>query len=244
MKLFFDIGNTNIKILFHLQNQEFIVSYNTKNNYSVDSFYQMLPTEIKNNKISKVVICSVVPQVEDVVAGLSKKYWNVQPQLIKYPIKTGIKIKANNPQAVGADLIALAVFANNKSNKSIVVNMGTATTIIVVENQTLDGVIIAPGLMTSYESLISNASKIPSIELLKDIKELNVGHSTQEAVSIGVLKGHAEMIRGLVNRVKSSHKLFLSGGHSKKVKDLLSEFEFIKEATLKGIQIIEELNEK
>jgi len=237
MKLFIDIGNSFIKVGY----KDKIFRYPTNMNYSADSFQQQLPLEIKEAKLKRVIISSVVPSLTNIIKQMSKKSWNIDALVIEYPIKTGIKLIANNPKDVGSDLVCAAVYAASKKQESIVVNMGTATTISYIKDNILKGTIICPGLQTSYKALTSNASKLNDIPL--KIYNDNIGKSTEESISIGVLKGHVEMIKGLVQNINDTNAtIFLSGGNSLLVKDLLPEYIFINEITIEGMKVIEKLN--
>lgn len=243
MKLYFDIGNTNIKIHYSLNGKDKYFNYETKSDYSADSFWNLLPEELKSSRPTSAFICSVVPSKESTIVELVEKYFRLNPVILQYPLKTGVKIKAAEPKNVGADLVALAAFASSKAKEAIMVNMGTATTIIYVKDSTLEGAIISTGLGLSLNALISNAAKLNDIKL-EVTNEMTIGRNTNEAISIGILKGHVKMIEGLVEDISKDIPVFISGGHSKKVTHLLpGEFTHVNEATIEGMKIIEKLNE-
>ena len=243
MRLYFDIGNTNIKLNFKVNGEEFLVAYKTTENYTVDSFYTYLPQEVKDAKIRSVSVVSVVPSKLELIKGLSKKYWQIDPMVLSFPLKTGINIKALDPKKVGADLVSLSAFVASKTKNGIIVNMGTATTITHIKDNELKGVIILPGLKTSLNALLKNAAKLSEIDLYLP-KNKNVGNTTDEAISIGLIKGHALMIKGLIKDIDKDAQIFLSGGNSRMLKDYLFEYQYIKEATLEGLKVVEALNEK
>ncbi len=236
MIIYIDIGNTNIKMNF----DDKYISFPTKVDYTVDSIFEKLPTELKNDKIEKVVLSSVVPSKQLLIEGLSKKYWNVTPIKIAYPIKTGITIKTDNPKEVGSDIVCLAAFAGTKSEESIIVNMGTATTISYVVKNELVGVVIVPGFVTSMESLVKNSAKISETDLY--LPKNNYGKNTAESISVGMIKGNVHMIKGLVEDISKTADVYISGGNSKSVAKYLPEYNHIKEATIEGMKIIMERN--
>ena len=242
MELFIDIGNTNIKVHYKLKEKEYYLNFPTKEKYTPDTFFNLLPRELQQAKISQAYICSVVPIQSNVIEGMIKRIWKIVPKLIQYPIKTGIKINTDNPKNVGADLVAMAAYVANNKSEAIVVNMGTATTIIYVKNSSLEGAIIMPGIEVSYESLISNASKLNDIKLKVNNKN-RIGKNTDEAISLGVLEGHSEAIKGLVKKINKDCHVYLSGGNSKKIKELLPKYEYIKEITIQGMKVIRSLND-
>ena len=160
MNIYFDIGNTNVKINFKLNNEEKHVILKTSKDITEEEYYSQLPSELKDKNIKNVYVCSVVPPCFEIINSMIKKYWKVNPTVISNETNTSLKLDVDNPSKVGADLIALAAFTNSKTNKGIIVNAGTATTVIVVENGSMKGVNIAPGLQLSLDALISGASKL------------------------------------------------------------------------------------
>ncbi|CAM9114299.1 type III pantothenate kinase [Mycoplasma marinum] len=240
MKLYFDIGNTNIKLNFREKEEEKYFSFKTKDeNITIDSFFNMLPENIIQNNVEKVFITSVVPRLTSLMTRMVKKYFQIEPKILAFPIKTGLKINATDPKTIGADLIALSVFAASKSNNSIIINLGTSTTITHIENKDVKGFIIAPGIQGSFESLIDNAAKLPEINLNPIDKVL--GNNTSECLSIGVLKGHSHMLKGFIREIDRNADIFISGGHSYLVEKYIPGI-FIEEATIKGMKVLEELN--
>ncbi|NQZ28971.1 MAG: type III pantothenate kinase [Mycoplasmatales bacterium] len=241
MKLYFDIGNTSIKMNFKLNRKEFYVSFKTKNNFSPDSLFSFLPEEVKKAKVENAWISSVVPTQLATVEEMIIKYFGIKPKIISFPIKTGIKFKATNPKTIGSDIIALSTYIASKSNNAIIINLGTATTITHVKNKTMMGTIFAPGIMVGIESLVANASKLHEINL-KLVDKL-IGNNTEECLSIGILKGHIHMIRGFIKEIDSDADVFISGGNSKFIKNKIAAT-YIKEATIEGMKVIEKFNEK
>ncbi len=242
MTLYFDIGNSSIKVNFKTEGKQFYVSYSSRVEYSVDQFYQMLPTKIKDLKIDKVVIISVVPKQEAILRGMVKKYWQIIPLRITYPIKTSIKIKANDPKSVGNDLVALAVLGASKGDNVIILNLGTATTLTHVKDNVFQGAVIVPGLHTSLNALFNKASGLSEFDLTLP-KNKKIGNSTNEAISIGVISGTIHMLKGLINDIDPEAKIIITGGNARKMKMYVPEYEFIKEGTIEGAKLIEAMNE-
>ncbi|TCG10749.1 type III pantothenate kinase [Mycoplasma todarodis] len=241
MKLYFDIGNTSIKMNFNYENKEYYVSFTTRNHYSPDSLFSYLPDVVKNANIESAMISSVVPKQLGIVEGMIKKYFNIRPTVITFPIKVGVKLNATNPKTIGSDIISLAAFAASKSDNAIILNLGTATTITHVKDKTMLGTIIAPGILIGSETLVNNASKLHEVNLKLTNKK--IGNNTEECLSIGILKGHIHMIRGFIKEIDQDADVFISGGNSKLIKDRIAAT-YVKEATIEGMKVIEKLNEK
>ncbi len=80
------------------------------------------------------------------------------------------------------------------------VDFGTATNIEVIDAAgNFVGGIIAPGLLTSAQTLSQRGAQLPVIELLPP--EQVVGRSTVEAMRSGIVLGEADRVDGLLKRI-------------------------------------------
>ncbi|MCK5867370.1 MAG: type III pantothenate kinase [Mycoplasmataceae bacterium] len=237
MNLYIDIGNTNIKITYGNKTIRFL----SKNEYTSDSLFSMFPDDLKNLKIVGAFGSSVVKHQRQTIENIINNHYMSDIRWLEAPIKTGIKIEADDPKTVGADLIALSAYAASRSDKTIIINLGTATTYTYVNNNTLKGVIISPGIMTQYNSLVNNASLLHEVEINPVNK--SYGKNSRDAISIGIINATAEAIKGLVNKIDKDALVIMSGGNSRIFKSLL-DYEVVDEATTKGLMIIKELNDK
>jgi len=119
--------------------------------------------------------------------GACQKYFGLEPFVLKAGVKTGLKIKYNNPIEVGADRIANAIAVSKlyENKNAIVVDFGTATTFCVItKNKEYLGGMILPGVRLGMEALESNTAKLPSVEIVRPA-EL-VGRSTVESIQSGI----------------------------------------------------------
>lgn len=237
MHLFVDIGNTNIKIKFN----NHLILLPTKENYNLSLLYSLLPLSLQKSKLTKVWICSVVPKILALFKKMIDYYFKIPIQTINYQLFSQLKLNVKFPKKVGNDLIALGAFAMTQGQNVIIVNLGTATTISHIKQNTLEGVIIAPGLSISLNSLIDEASALSSSPLKLDFNQA-LGKDTNESISLGVLKGHALMIEGFIKNIDEQAKVIISGGNAKKIINYLTKYTFIEEATLLGLEIIAQKN--
>jgi type III pantothenate kinase len=222
MILYFDVGNTHTKLNYQFKNKNYYQSFYTKKKYSIDTIYNLLPNIVKKNKITKILISSTVPSFTFIVERLCQKYFMIKPIILSIK-NSKLDIKIENPKELGIDLIALGHYLMSKTDNGIMVNMGTSTTIIHVKNKKFIGAIISCGLELQIKYLIKNASKLYEIELFAETKK-TIGKNTKEAMSLGLINGHVEMIKGLVNKIDINAKKFLSGGYSKNVVKLLKNY--------------------
>lgn len=157
---------------------------------------------ISPEKISKIAICSVVPDAVYSIRGACQKYFGQQPFLLQAGVKTGLKIKYRNPLEVGADRIANAVAGVEMfpERNLVIVDFGTATTFCAItrEKEYLGGVIIA-GLRISMEALETRTAKLPSVEIVP-VKTC-LGRSTVESMQSGLYFGQIGTVREITNRL-------------------------------------------
>lgn len=239
MTLYIDIGNTNTKLHYELDNNKLYFSFPTHDINSPDQFINSVSKKIQEVEFLKVVISTTVPRVGEIVEEAVRELWNIEPFVLNHFINLGFDFEIDNPRSLGIDLLCLASFVSENSEDGVIVNLGTATTILQIQNKTLMGGIIAPGLMTSFNSLIQKAAKLHEMNL--EELDSTIGKNTKETISIGVLQGHAHMIDGFVKNLNAKD-VYISGGNSSKVSKYLKKYTFIKEATIEGMKILDKKN--
>lgn len=175
MILVVDIGNTNITCGF-FEGDDLAGSFRmmtqaqkTSDEYGVFIREFLVSNGYQPSDVEDVVVASVVPNVMYSFVNGIKKYLGIDPIVVGPGIKTGIKIGAENPKEVGADLIVDAVAVKEiYGGPAIVIDFGTATTYeLILEDGTLDSVVICPGIRLSANALITGTAKIPEIEIKK-----------------------------------------------------------------------------
>lgn len=243
MNVVIDIGNTSIAIGVSRDGTKLdnVYRINTEKNKSKDEYAITLKNFMPS--CSRVMISSVVPELNEVFREFFLQNSNVIPLFLGQGVKTGIQINADNPKEVGADLIANSVGATSLYDEScLVIDLGTATTFTYLEKKVLKGVIISTGLTTSKNALINKASLLPQIDLVTPKKLL--GTNSADSIKSGLLYGHASMIDGLIHRIKTELNkpdltVVLTGGHSKIVHPLCTE-KIILDRTLilKGLLLL------
>ena len=253
MLLCVDIGNTNI-VVGGFKGQELVFEFRLQSDSrrTVDEYRASIVSllhQILGDSfiISHGIISSVVPPLTGILIEVLEKSFSVKPLIVGSGIKTGIAIRLGDPASVGADRIVNGLAVRELyGKKSVVVDFGTATTFdFVNEAGDYDGGIIAPGLLTSLESLVSRTAKLPRIDLSwpKNI----IGKSTVTAMQSGALVGYVCLVDGLLsqieNEVGSLTHIVATGGlggliaeHSKKITTVDSNL------TLKGMRLIANLN--
>jgi len=162
-------------------------------------------------------------------------------------IKTGIRIRFDNPREIGSDRITDAVAAHNLyGGDLIIVDMGTATTFDVVsrEAEYLGGA-IAPGLIGAMESLFRNTAALPRPDIV--FPEMIIGKNTISAMRSGITFGYISLIEGMLERIQQEFgkkmKVIATGGLASFLAQKTDAFDIINpDLTLIGLKILYQLN--
>ena len=157
---------------------------------------------VQINQIKGAVLCSVVPAVTTTVQKAIKLLTGIMPLNVASGLKTGLQIRRDNPNALGSDLVANAVFAlENKKLPCIVIDMGTVTTFTVVDKKgTLIGTAIASGVKSSIDTLRHVGAQLPAIRMEAPKKGI-LGRNTVDAMKSGTIFGAAAMVDGMIDRI-------------------------------------------
>ena len=211
MKLVLDIGNTHVHGgVFSNEDNEPIETFRLKTmaDMTADSFgikilAYLQCRHVDHRKINEVGICSVVPSLRSAAAESSRKFFNCEVFEVITGIKTGLKIRINNPSELGADRVVNAAQACKQfPNKDIViVDFGTATTVCCInKNKEYLGGMIMPGLKISQQALSQNAAKLPSFAIEKP--KCLIGKNTIESLQAGLFYSHLGAIRHIVSEIR------------------------------------------
>jgi type III pantothenate kinase len=211
-------------------------------------FKQMLDeVSVDPAKIGCAAVASVVPQVSESVSKALNNLLGIEPLLISTTANLGIDVKTDKPAQIGADLIAGAAAAYRLvKDTCIIVDCGTATTVMVVDNPgTLLGGAICNGLKTSVNALIDRTAQLQQIPL--EIPASPIGKNTIHAMQSGLLGGHLAMIEGLIDKMIDEigpAKVVATGGLLPVLAGHTNYFDFIEPTlVLDGIRLIAEREE-
>lgn len=250
MLLAIDIGNTTIALGI-FEGEKLIDHWrlSADREKTADEYGILLSALIGSREIKGIIISSVVPPLLDIFQEVSERCLHISPLIVGVGMKTGISIKYPRPEELGADRIVNATAAYHLyKGPVIIVDFGTATTFCALsgEGDYLGGT-IAPGLGISVEALFEKTALLPRIELVKP--ERVIGENTVKSMQSGIIYGFAELVDGLVERMKREFspraKVIATGGWAELI---ASESKTIDEVvpflTLKGLKIIYERNRK
>jgi type III pantothenate kinase len=197
--------------------------------------------------IKAIALCSVVPPLISTFDELFQRYFHVTPLVVGAGVKTGVRIRMDNPREVGADRIINAAAAHNLYGGPVIVtDLGTATTFDTVskEGDYLGGA-IAPGIMSAAEALSSRTSMLSRVELLHPQRA--IGTNTIAAMQSGIIFGYVALIEGLVARIQKEleekAKVIATGGYANLIAKETKVFDEINpNLTLIGLRLIYEMN--
>jgi len=159
-------------------------------------------------RVSQVILSSVVPPLTPVFQALSRNLFGTKPVVVGPGLKTGMPILTENPLEVGADRIVAAVAAFVKhGGPCLIVDFGTAITFDAVsaKGEYLGGA-IAPGIQIAAESLYLRTAKLPRVEIVRPAKV--IGRTTTASMQAGLFHGYV----GLINHLLVEMKKELSAG--------------------------------
>ena len=253
MLLTIDIGNTNLTLgLYEGDKLGAHWRLATDHNRMPDEYGLQFLGVLQNagktlNDITGISLASVVPPLTGRVIQACREYLKQEPLVVDAGVKTGIKVRYEDPKAVGADRICDAVAVMNLyGGPACVVDFGTATTFNAVtkDGEYLGGAITA-GINLAAEALYTRAAKLPRIDL--QVPPSVIGRNTVHAMQSGLLFGYVSMVEGMVNRFRSElggdMKVIATGGLAEVVAKETKVINIIAPwLTLEGLRIIWELN--
>lgn len=209
MILALDVGNTNIVVGCLDKENIFFESRLSTDKNKTEAEYAVLFKNLLDiygvdlSEIDGAVISSVVPPVTNPLKNAVFTVTGYMPVEVSVNMKHGLKINAKNPQELGNDLIVVAAAAVNKYKAPLIIfDLGTATTISVIDNEGIfRGVSIFPGVRTAMNALFDNASQLPAIKI--EAPGSAIGTNTIESMQSGAVFGNAAMMDGMIDRIEN-----------------------------------------
>jgi type III pantothenate kinase len=253
MLLAIGIGNTSIKLgLFdgeRLAATWYIATdlRRTPDEYTIALFSLLEQGNIKKPDITEAALWCTVPSLIPTFEELLSKHFGISPLVVGAGIKTGVRIRMDNPREVGADRIVNAAAAHTLyPGTTIIVDMGTATTFDTVskEGDYLGGA-IAPGIMMAAESLFTRPAQLYRVQLAAPKKA--IGTSTVSAMQSGIIFGYTSLVEGMVERIQrelpEKARVIATGGYAALILKETNIIDTVNpDLSLIGLRIINQLN--
>lgn len=253
MLLAVDVGNTNIVIgVFGDEELRATWQIATDVHKTADEYAVLLRNLLQGqglalSDISGAILSCVAPPLVAVFGELCQRYLGIMPLVVGSGIRTGVRIRTDNPREVGADRVANAAAAHHLyDGPLIVIDFGTATTLDAVskEGDYLGGA-IAPGIVVAAEALFEHTAKLPRVELHRPKQA--IGKNTVSSMQSGIIFGYVGLIEGIVARIRQElggvARVIATGGLAEVIaKETKVVDEVVPDLTLVGLRLIHELN--
>lgn len=211
MLLAVDIGNSTISIgLFDGEGTlQFLASLDTDRRKTADqicvdlmNLFQLY--DFRYQEVTDSILCSVVPPLNFMMEKALTRLLGRPPMVVGPGVKTGLNIRMEIHNQLGADLVANAVAALDKYPTPIImIDMGTATTISYISSRrSYEGGLMFPGVRLSLDALSNHTAQLPDISLQRP-KSL-IGKNTEDCMRSGIVYGTAGMLDGIIDRIRET----------------------------------------
>jgi len=249
MHLAIDIGNTNIVIAVHdgkLWTNTF--RYESKDDqpaiFYINGLQEiLLEWGMSAGDIEKTTISSVVPHLNDRIQQAVLAITGGTVHILGPDDFLNLNMHIPKVYEIGSDLVANAYAAMHKYGRdSLIIDFGTALTFTVVSAEHgIEGVTIAPGLLTAMQSLAGHTAQLPEVWLTWPSSAL--GKSTEEAIRSGILVGYYGLVKQLRHQILAEYTHIThtigTGGLVTVLEPLQQELDVVDRVlTLDGIRLL------
>lgn len=148
------------------------------------------------------ILGSVVPALTGRVLAAVKMLTDKRILTVGPGLKSGLKLRLDNPAQLGAELLCGAVAAlADGSAPLVVISADTAISMMAVnERQELVGGVITAGPQLALGALVKNTAQLPQIDLLAPAGGSVLGKNTAACLQNGFTLGTASLLDGLAER--------------------------------------------
>lgn len=207
MLLAVDVGNTNLTIgLFDGADRVADWRLKTDLDQTIDGWgalFQNLMSlaGLQLGQVSGLIFSSVVPQLDASISGMARRYLSIEPFQVTASTNTGLVLRVDKPEEVGADRIVNSVAASeNYGCPCVAVDFGTAITFdaISADREYLGG-LICPGIRVSVQALVRRTARLPQIDFRKPSSV--IGTNTVGSLQSGFYHGMLGMLDGILEKM-------------------------------------------
>ncbi|MBR3700141.1 MAG: type III pantothenate kinase [Clostridiales bacterium] len=211
MVLAIDIGNTHILLgCFEDRKILFTELLSTDRSYTDLEYASLIKSALEFNvasfeDIEGAIISSVVPSVTGTIKNAVERFAKVSPIVVGPGVKTGLKIRIDNPAQLGSDLVVSAVAGIKEYGvPQINIYMGTATAFSLIDSEkNYIGTSIGAGMGIAAEALSSKTSQLPNIAF--ETPKKVIGTNTVDSMKSGLICQNAALIDGMIERIEEEY---------------------------------------
>lgn len=211
MVLAIDIGNTHILLgCFEDRKILFTELLSTDRSYTDLEYASLIKSALEFNvasfeDIEGAIISSVVPSVTGTIKNAVERFAKVSPIVVGPGVKTGLKIRIDNPAQLGSDLVVSAVAGIKEYGvPQINIYMGTATAFSLIDSEkNYLGTSIGAGMGIAAEALSSKTSQLPNIAF--ETPKKVIGTNTVDSMKSGLICQNAALIDGMIERIEEEY---------------------------------------
>lgn len=256
MVLVIDIGNTNTTLGL-LREDEVVDQWRVSSGPRTTDELGLLLLQLLAHRghspaqIEGAIVACVVPSVLFTWSKACRRYLNHEPLVVGRGLRTGVRLRVDNPREVGADRIVNTAAALARwPAPLVIVDFGTATTFDCVNREgDYVGGAIAPGLQISADALVTRTSKLPRVEVARPRRA--IGANTVESMQSGLFLGYVGLVDHLARQCKAELsppggpevRCVATGGFSNLVGRACAEVDEVDpDLTLRGLSVLWRLN--
>lgn len=243
-----DVGNTNTVVgLFSGDELEGRWRLTTQADRTADEvgmwLRQLLQWEgVSPDDLIGVAVSSVVPPMDPRLSEGVQRYLGTKAFFVEPGIKTGMPLRVEAPQELGADRLCDAVAAHAiYGGPCVVIDFGTAATWEVVsERGEYLGGVIAPGPGITAEALGGRTAKLPQVAMAPPPRV--IGKGTIDSIQSGLFYGYLGLIQGITRRIVNElddAKVIATGGYAPTFAEHAPVIDVVEpDLTLHGLRLL------
>lgn len=188
------------------------------------------------------VLSSVAPPLGQNYLLALRQHFAVEALEVSAENLPDVSVELDQPSSVGADRLCNLYGAGRylaSYEYAVVVDFGTSTNFDVIgRNRRFLGGVLATGAQVSADALFSRAAKLPRIVL--EAPTTTIGKNTVHALQSGLVYGYAEMVDGLLRRIRGELDApavtIATGGFARTIQGICREIDHFDETlTVRGM---------